>query len=271
MNEVSIVNRTSVAVTQERLDVWKKLYCAEASDAETQVFLRTCKETGLSPEKRQIYLVPRFSQGRKMFAPQTSIDGFRAIAERSSVYGGQTPTQWCGLDGKWVDVWLVSAPPAAARVGVIRKDWSAPLYAVARWDAYKQEGKNGLTEIWRKMPDVMLAKCAEALALRKAFPNEMHGLYTEDEMGQAQAIQVESTPIKIEDAKLVKFEKERHWEWAKEKLKLNGKEAYLDLLEQQLEDKFLDRDSLDNTMQMLRKCLSDAINSHITRVEVMEG
>src|ERR1700743_3347855 len=101
MSEVATINRAPAAVTQERLEAWKKLYCAEASDAEAQVFLRTCKETGLSPEKRQIYLVPRYANGRNVFTPQTSIDGFRAIAERSTVYGGQTPTQWCGLDGKW--------------------------------------------------------------------------------------------------------------------------------------------------------------------------
>lgn len=154
----------------------KQLGLSQASQGDLKVFFHQSQRTGLDPFARQIYMINR---GGK-FTIQTSIDGFRIVAQRSGNYGGQTPAEWCGEDGVWKDVWLDKKPPLAARIGVYYKDTPNATYAVAKWDSYAQS-----SPIWTKMPDLMLAKCAEALALRKAFPNDLSGLYTNDEMSQA--------------------------------------------------------------------------------------
>lgn len=166
---------TLVAYTRDQLDTLKGTIARDLTDPEFALFVEVCKRSKLDPFRKQIYAIKR--GGR--VTHQTSIDGFRLIAERTGKYQGQLGPFWCGEDGAWREVWLGKGPPAAAKIGVIRSDFREPLWAVARFTSYAQDN------LWTKMPEVMIAKVAEALALRRAFPEDLSGLYVDEEMHQA--------------------------------------------------------------------------------------
>ena len=204
---IEIQGEHAIALPDERLELLRATYGQGCSAAEFELFVAAARRLGLDPFARQITLTPRRkkSGGRwvEVFEPVVTIDGFRAVAERSGTYEGQTAAQWCGPSGNWLDVWLASDPPVACRVGVYRQGWREPIWGIALWDAYAAKKHDGsLIGWWAKGGAHMLAKCAEALALRRAFPNVLGGVYSPEEMQQAQGARAQAPqpPAKTEQA-----------------------------------------------------------------------
>ena len=177
--------------TREQLELLKNTIAQGATDDELALFLEVCKSKNLDPFSKQIYAIKRWTAGRETVTYQIGIDGFRLIAERGGRYAGQDAPAWCGPDGVWVDVWLKKDPPMAAKAGVYKVGHVKPTVRIALYSEYVQMVKDKATQkygpnsMWSKMPTNQLFKCAEALALRTCFPEELSGLYTNEEMGQA--------------------------------------------------------------------------------------
>lgn len=198
-------NNGALAVTTDQpfwsatqLAALKQIGIDKAENGDLAVFLNYAQRTGLDPFARQIYMIGRNQKTANGWTTkwtiQASIDGLRIVAERSGDYAGQVGPEFCGTDGIWRDTWTATEPPIAARVGVLRHGFTAPLYAAAYYDEYVQTDREGKpTSMWATKPRLMIAKCAEALALRKAFPNDLAGLYTADEMGHADTRAAAST------------------------------------------------------------------------------
>lgn len=178
--------------SQEQVALLKSQVFKDSNDDEFGYFMEICKGKRLNPFTKQIYAWKQKEKdkngnviGHKMLIV-VGIDGLRTIAQRSREYAGGSRTEWCGEDGVWKDVWLSDKYPAAARVFVRGKGDTEPTIGVAHWYEYAKLWNGKATGKWAEMPANMLAKCAEALALRKRFPDDLSGLYSPEEIDHAE-------------------------------------------------------------------------------------
>ena len=200
--EIAVTGALAILPNQKTWDptqlaALRQLGVKDATEGDLAVYLNYCQQTGMSPFAKQIYMISRREgQGADAITKQTiqmGIDGFRIIAQRSKEYQGQTKPEWCGPDGVWKEVWLDTVnPPVAARVGVRRKGFAEPLYAIALWSSYAVYYGNNLSAMWKKHGPGQLLKCAEALAIRKAFPMDLSGIYEPAEFEAMDAMESQS-------------------------------------------------------------------------------
>lgn len=181
-----------------------QLGLSDAPEGDLILFSHVCQKSGLDPFRREIYMIGRNSQVTKyvpnasgegqhketrwetVYTIQTGIQGFRKrareLAEEKDVRIGFNGPYWCGEDGQWTEVWPEKKNPVAAKYIVFRD--GEPVPAVCHFDEYvqtvKSDGQEKPNSMWARMPRNQLAKCAEAAALQRAFPDELSGLLLED-------------------------------------------------------------------------------------------
>lgn len=202
-NQVAIREENHLEFSPEKMQLLKDTLCKGITNDELELFKHACTRTGLDPFMRQIYPVKRWDSAlkREAMALQVGIDGYRLIADRTGRYApGRESTYIYDNNGN-----LISA---TAYVKKQTRDgtWHE-IPGTAFYSEYVGLTKDGSpTTMWRTKKHIMTAKCAEALALRKAFPAELSGIYTAEEMDQA-SNPTPGAPIK--DEKISKDQVER--------------------------------------------------------------
>jgi len=185
--ETALARVPELTFTKDQIDLIKRTIAKGSTDDELALFLYHAKKAGLDPLARQIHLVKRGDNA----TIQTGIDGYRLLALRTGDYAGNdTPTF------TWAKSEQTDSHPTSAHVTVYRfvRGKRCGFSAEADWDFFYPGEKQGF--MWRRgKGKFMLGKCAEALALRKAFPAELSGIYTHEEMEQARGM-----PVAIQQA-----------------------------------------------------------------------
>ncbi|OXM19378.1 hypothetical protein CBI33_22780 [Rhodococcus erythropolis] len=211
-----VIDPTQSTFTDVQVAALRQLGVEDAPKGDLDLFFHQAKRTGLDPFAKQIYMLGRRTKIKvwnerakrqdeewvMKYTIQTGIDGYRVTGHRLARLAGDDIAVegpfWRGADGGWDDVWLdPNRPPLAAKYVVVKngvKYSSVAMYG-EYVQTYSKDGQQHPNSMWAKMPANQLAKCAEAAAWKKAYPNDFSGMVLEDAV---QVIEAESTSVTSE-------------------------------------------------------------------------
>ena len=201
----------SLEFSEKESQAIRATFCPGFTDQQFEVCMTFCRVRNLLPGKHVLFQLrssKEWDEAAHAKVPVTkiifitTIDASRLIAQRTGQYGGQAPEQYVYLDADGSPSVISEIPlpklplppsgltalprePWAVRTTVYRKDFGQPITSIARFDAYAAtyNGANGpqLNEMWARRGPEQLAKCSEMLSLRKAFPEELGGIFIQEE------------------------------------------------------------------------------------------
>jgi len=159
------------------------------------VFAVTCQQHGLSPFKKEIYLV---AYGGK-YSTIVGIDGLRAKADRTGQLAGKDDAKFDLMpDGSFhtaAQLKQANKKPTTCTVTVYRAvgGMRCPFTKTVLFSEYCPANPSNK---WASMPFNMIEKCAEAAALRMGFASETAGLHIEEESAAMQDITIQAAEKK---------------------------------------------------------------------------
>jgi hypothetical protein len=119
---------------------------------------------------------------KEVVVPIVGIEGMRIIAHRTGLFAGADE-----IDFKYDEVGKLERRRHVYRLsGDKRFPYAASVY----WAEYAPLGDD---EFYTAMPRVSLGRDAEAAALRKAFPQELGGIYTPEELRRMDSVYQQRT------------------------------------------------------------------------------
>lgn len=192
---ITFVDDHGDAITITSEDVRMHI-CPQADAKEVAYFMELCRAQRLNPFLNEAYLV-KF-QGKPaqiMVAHKALVKRAEAHPEYDGMEHGVVVMRGGDIHHEQRGAYYPDAGETllGAWCKVYRKDRRMPVYAERSFKSMNKGQAN-----WKSMPDVMIDKCAQAAALREAFPDELRGMYAQEEMGSIPADNVKvsepSTP-----------------------------------------------------------------------------